>query len=100
MVQPASKRLVTEATITNPASVPGQYLSSTLVPRSLTPTQPVDVDVNEAIAVVGETQTAITTYAGSPNAIVHPSLLFFDEGWNGWRYWMAYTPYNGGDKYL
>ena len=69
-------------------------------PRSLTPTQPVDVDVNEAVAVVGETQVSLTTYAGSPNAVVHPSLLFFDEGWNGWRYWMAYTPYNGADAQL
>jgi len=24
----------------------------------------------------------------------HPSVLFFENGWNGWRYWMAETPYS------
>ena len=23
----------------------------------------------------------------------HPSVVFFEEGWNGFRYWMAFTPY-------
>lgn len=23
----------------------------------------------------------------------HPKVLYFPEGWNGWEYWMAYTPY-------
>jgi hypothetical protein len=57
----------------------------------------VDVDVDEAVAMIGQTPVPITTYAGSPHSIVHPSLLFFPEKWNGWRYWMAYTPYNNGD---
>lgn len=26
----------------------------------------------------------------------HPSVLFFPESWNGYRYWMAMTPYPGG----
>lgn len=72
-------------------------IATQALPRSLAPAQPVDVDVNEAIAIIGMDQVPITTYAGGENDIVHPSLLFFDEGWNGWRYWMAYTPYNGGD---
>ncbi len=28
---------------------------------------------------------------------VHPSVVYVDNGWCGWRYWMAYTPYPGGD---
>lgn len=67
------------------------------LPRNLIPTHLTDVDVDEAIAIFGQDQVGITTYVGGTNAIVHPSLLFFDEGWNGWRYWMAYTPYNSGD---
>ena len=67
------------------------------LPRSLVPSMSVEVDVNEAVALVGEAQVDLTTYVGGTNAVVHPSLLFFDEGWNGYRYWMAYTPYNGGD---
>lgn len=31
---------------------------------------------------------------------IHPSILFFPTGWNGYLYWMAFTPYpNGNDKY-
>lgn len=27
----------------------------------------------------------------------HPSIVFFAEPWNGYRYWMAVTPYPGGN---
>nr|MCU0782279.1 hypothetical protein [Akkermansiaceae bacterium] len=26
---------------------------------------------------------------------VHPSVLYFPQGWNGKKYWMAYTPFTG-----
>lgn len=32
------------------------------------------------------------TYDGSGQA-THPKLLYFPNGWNGYRYWMSYTPY-------
>lgn len=32
------------------------------------------------------------TYDGSGQAI-HPSVLYFPGGWNGYSYWMAFTPY-------
>ncbi len=32
-------------------------------------------------------------YPALANAPVHPGTLFFENGWNGARYWMAYTPY-------
>lgn len=28
----------------------------------------------------------------------HPKVLNFDKPWNGYRYWMAYTPYPGADQ--
>lgn len=28
---------------------------------------------------------------------IHPKVLYFADGWNGYKYWMAYTPYPGGD---
>lgn len=34
----------------------------------------------------------IPTYDGS-NQTTHPSILHFPEGWKGWEYWMAITPY-------
>jgi len=37
-------------------------------------------------------------YPSQANAPVHPSLLYFKRGWNGYRYWMAFTPYPGSDS--
>ncbi|MDX1769891.1 MAG: alanine-zipper protein [Planococcaceae bacterium] len=28
---------------------------------------------------------------------IHPKVLFFENGWNGYKWWMAYTPYPNGD---
>lgn len=39
------------------------------------------------------------TYDGS-NQAVHPSVLYIKEGFNGFKYWMALTPYpNGNDDF-
>ncbi len=41
----------------------------------------------------------IKTFDGS-NQPYHPSVIFVDKGWNGYRYWMAETPYPiGGEPY-
>ncbi len=29
----------------------------------------------------------------------HPSVLYFKDGWNGYKYWIAYTPYEHCDDY-
>ena len=34
------------------------------------------------------------TFDGRGTA-THPSVLYFEDGWNGWKYWMAVTPYPG-----
>jgi len=34
----------------------------------------------------------IPTYDGNPN-VTHPDVVYVPEGWNGYKYWMAYTPY-------
>lgn len=36
------------------------------------------------------------TYDGSGQS-VHPDVLYFPQGWNGYRYWMAMTPYPDGN---
>lgn len=41
----------------------------------------------------------IPTYDGSGQTC-HPKVLYFTDGWNGWKYWMVMTPYPAGqDKY-
>lgn len=37
----------------------------------------------------------LQNYLGNTQNI-HPKVLFFENGWNGFNYWMAYTPYPGG----
>lgn len=34
----------------------------------------------------------IPTYDGS-NQLTHPKILYFQNGWNGYKYWMVMTPY-------
>jgi len=35
----------------------------------------------------------IETFDGL-NSPFHPSVIFFKNGWNGWKYWMAETPFS------
>ncbi|MDD5614305.1 MAG: hypothetical protein PHQ54_04460 [Candidatus Omnitrophica bacterium] len=37
------------------------------------------------------------TYDGSGQA-VHPDIVYFPEGWQGYKYWMAFTPYPFGKR--
>lgn len=30
-------------------------------------------------------------------SVVHPSVVYVNKAWNGYKYWMAYTPYPGSD---
>jgi hypothetical protein len=39
-----------------------------------------------------ENPLTIPTYDGNP-ATTHPDVAYFSNGWNGYRYWMAFTPY-------
>lgn len=29
----------------------------------------------------------------------HPSVFYFEKGWNGYKYWCAYTPYSNSEDY-
>ena len=35
----------------------------------------------------------IETYKNGANEPYHPSIVKFDTAWNGYKYWMAYTPF-------
>lgn len=39
-----------------------------------------------------ETPLFIPTYDGG-NEVVHPSVVYFGNSWNGYKYWQAFTPY-------
>ena len=38
-------------------------------------------------------------YISSVGQSVHPSVWYFPNGWNGYKYWMAVTPYPGEDAH-
>lgn len=46
-----------------------------------------------------EQPLAITTYEGGDDQPTHPKVLYFEDGWNGHKYWMAYTPYPNNNDY-
>jgi hypothetical protein len=62
-----------------------------------------DTTMNIAIAVgtatgVTAAATSANTIKGSLNEIVHPDILFFPNGWNGWKYWLGNNAYDNGDS--
>ena len=34
------------------------------------------------------------------NEAYHPKVLYFENGWNGYTYWLSYTPYPHADDRL
>lgn len=54
-------------------------------------------NVNEISGPIGDKITVPTHVSPAGGQTTHPSVLFFPDSWNGWRYWMAHTPYPGGN---
>lgn len=58
-----------------------------------------DIDFGETIFQNAETPLDTPTYDGS-NQAVHPKIIYFKDGWNGYKYWLGITPYPyGNDDY-
>lgn len=55
------------------------------------------VDPANLAAPVGQRLVIPTHVSPAGGQTTHPSVLFFPDGWNGYRYWMAHTPYPGGN---
>lgn len=45
------------------------------------------------LSVHNQSPLNITTFEGS-NSPYHPSVLYFENGWNNYKYWMAETPFH------
>lgn len=46
---------------------------------------------------VNELYLTTPTYDSS-GQMTHPSVVYFENGWNGYKYWQAMTPFPGGDE--
>ncbi|MFL5575052.1 MAG: hypothetical protein ACJ79S_03660 [Gemmatimonadaceae bacterium] len=52
--------------------------------------------VTASAALAGPQGATVPTYDGS-GQVVHPDVVVFPEPWHGHRFWMAITPYPGGN---
>ena len=56
-------------------------------------------DIFDQQQIVPRRQLALPNpYYAVGSDMVHPGPIYFPEGWNGYRYWMAYTPYPGSNS--
>ena len=46
---------------------------------------------------LGSVRLNIETYLAGENQPTHPSVYIFDEPWNGYKYWLAHSPYPYGN---
>lgn len=61
--------------------------------ESVIPSYVIDYTTQDANA---KNYLNLSTYDGSGQAC-HPKVLYFQNGWNGWKYWMTMTPYPNSD---
>lgn len=58
----------------------------------------VEIGLDMFLALPSNAATFQTTpTSDATGQCVHPSILYFPDGWNGYNYWMVMTPYPGGD---
>jgi hypothetical protein len=58
-----------------------------------------DISIFDIHATGTDTALALPSYDGNTQG-THPSVLYFEDKFNGYHYWMLYTPYtNGNDQY-
>lgn len=69
------------------------YVDSATPPSSA---EVVNFNIDSLEGPVGSRVVIPTHVSPSGGQATHPSVVFFEEPWNGYRYWMAVTPYPGG----
>lgn len=70
--------------------------TTTAVSLAADPDAPAPYAIPTAAPYNSPESLTIPTYDGSGET-VHPSVIDFGTPWNGWRYWMAMTPFPGSD---
>lgn len=55
-----------------------------------------DIDESQLVIPLINEELNLINYLGNTENI-HPKVLYFKDGWNGYSFWMAYTPYPLGD---
>lgn len=90
--QPSPETALPPNTTTPSANAsPSEELPS-VTSRPQTPMKPEPLLPVTAWAAPEPRMLNIPTHEGSGQG-THPSVLYFEDGWNGYKYWMAFTPY-------
>lgn len=55
------------------------------------------IDPTRVSGPAGTRQALPSHLSATGGETTHPSVLHLPQGWNGFTYWMAHTPYPGGD---
>ena len=87
------------ALIADPESATRAQLSATFVARA---SAAAELRIDNPGAFLAGNQGATTTWEtpDGHGVIVHPSVRYFPDAWNGYRWWAAATPYFGADARL
>lgn len=60
----------------------------------------IHLDIDGYSATNAANPLDIESYIADNNEVVHPDVLYFENGWNGYKYWMVFTPFpNSNAKY-
>lgn len=60
----------------------------------------IHLDIDGYSGTNADTPLDIESYIVDNNEVVHPDVLYFENGWNGYEYWMVYTPFpNTAEEY-
>lgn len=83
------------------AAAVGAVVTPPVDPLASNPTAAPPYTIPTAAPFETPSALSIPTYDGA-HQTVHPSVVDFGPGvtWNGWRYWMAHTPYAGANDRL
>ncbi len=57
----------------------------------------IQLDINGYSASNAPNPLDIESYIVGNNEVVHPDVHYFENGWNGYEYWMVYTPFPSSD---
>jgi hypothetical protein len=86
--------------VSGSAYMDGDFARILVYAAALTPTQVAQVsnylarlyNITQSPSMNVSSYLTIPDYPGA-GTVVHPDVLYFAAGWNGYKYWMAYTPY-------
>lgn len=85
------------ASITSaPSTVLSEHFNVRGIVRKLVDLSGTPIPVWSMLAPAAESPLTVPTHDGS-GSVTHPSIYYAPDGFKGFKYWMAFTPYPGGN---